>query len=122
LTRHVDVAPTLLDVVGIDQPESFRGGSLNTSAHAFAEVGSWIAVHDGKRKLVVNDGEGVVQLFAAEDTLDQRPLPRSGGGEERALFERLDWYKSIPTVDHAPHPVDWKVQQLKQLRALGYAE
>jgi len=122
LTRHVDLAPTLLGLVGIDPPASFRGHSLTKAERAFAEDGPWVAVHDGRRKLVINDDTGLVQLFKAEDKRDQEPLAESDQEGRARLLEHLNWYRSIKAVPHKPHPKEWMDQQMMQLRALGYAE
>lgn len=122
LTRYIDLAPTLLGLVGIDPPASFRGHSLTKAERAFAETGPWVAVHDGRRKLVVNDDTGLVQLFTAGDKRDQEPLAESDQKGRAGLLEHLNWYRSIKAVPHEAHPKDWMEQQIEQLRALGYAE
>lgn len=122
LTRHIDLAPTLVELVGIDPPASFRGHSLTKAEPAFAETGPWVAVHDGRRKLVVNSDTELVQLFAAEDRLDQEPLEKSDQEGRAGLLEHLNWYRSIEAAPHEANPKNWMEQQMMQLRALGYAE
>lgn len=123
LTHHLDLAPTLLDLAGIERPEPFRGRSLREEApDAFAEDGPWRAVYAGDRKLVVNSETGAAAVFDANDTLDQKPLDEEA--TRARLQERLDWYQTLqPTLPESARTGEaWSKQEYERLRVLGYVE
>ncbi len=95
----IDLAPTLLDIMGIPQPAEFRGRSCwnqlqknerwdrpvvtecvhgcTNPFHPDGRIGSRIlAIMKGKNKLIVNFATGTEQLFDLEsDPLELHPLP-----------------------------------------------
>lgn len=124
LTQHIDLAPTLLTIAGIDRPETFRGDSLFTAADAvYSENGSWRAVTTAQGKLVLDIAHGTREVFAVDDGLDQIPLYDSD--LETRLWLQLDTY-----LERRPHRAgdstssspDWSQEELEHLRALGYLE
>jgi arylsulfatase A-like enzyme len=124
LTPHVDLAPTLLELSGIDKPPEFRGLTLFEPARrAFAENGPWVAVYSEDRNLVFNRQTGEIKIFEANDELDQRPLPEAAG--QTTLLKHLEWYRRLsrdPQVPTAGAVPPWSQEELNRLRALGYVD
>lgn len=124
LTHHLDLAPTLLALAGLEVPPGFRGKPLTeTATVAFAEEGPWLAVHADGRKLVLDRRDGRVTLFDLADPLDQSPI--TDDSAERALREHARWYSALERVEASRSidpPPPWSKAELERLRALGYAE
>jgi arylsulfatase A-like enzyme len=123
LSRHLDVAPTLLALAGVPVPESFRGQSLFDPAESvYAEGGPWRAVQDGEHKLARNIETGQELVFATRDTLDATPLP--GAPVAKALRQRLDRERATEAAPRTPREAatPWTPDDVEMLRALGYAE
>jgi arylsulfatase A-like enzyme len=123
LSRHLDLAPTLLDMVGVPQPAQYRGASmLEPASVAYAEDGPWRAVYRADHNLVVNRETGSRELFAVADELDQRPLDSPEATSR--LTADLDQYISLEgagPVIPIPQPGEmWSAGELRELRALGY--
>jgi arylsulfatase A-like enzyme len=125
MTQHVDLAPSLLELVGIAAPAGFRGRSVFEPASVvYAENGPWRAVWNAAGKLVVQLDEGRFELYGADDPLDQRQLDDP---ELRAtLGPLLDTYVQVGAARGAgSEALDaraWSGEELDRLRALGYAE
>jgi arylsulfatase A-like enzyme len=69
-----DVMPTLLDLAGIDTPDTVQGLSMvgeERRPHLFGEIGNGASstrmVHDGRHKLIYYPVGNRVQLFDLED-------------------------------------------------------
>jgi arylsulfatase A-like enzyme len=138
LTHHIDLAPTLLALAGIDRPAEFRGGMLTKPVpDAYAEEGPWLAIYSQEQllKLILNRQTGASEMFAMADKLDQKPLePQSRLADRRRLLERARWYaelkplqRVLPPSESTPKSVeessnDWSPAERKQLEALGYAQ
>ena len=124
LTRHLDLAPTLLALAGIPSPSSFRGGALTSApGPAFADDGPWLGVYASDRKLILDRKTGDVTTFMLHDTLDQRPLEDPSA--TRALLEHTRWYAALERAEAAGSEagkVEWSQEEIERLRALGYAE
>ncbi|HEX2486184.1 MAG TPA: sulfatase [Myxococcota bacterium] len=123
LSRHLDLAPTLLDLAGVPRPASFRGRSLlEPAAVAYSEDGAWRGVYADGEKLVVNPPTELRQRFAVDDARDQRPL---AGDPDRRLVDALAEYESRRSArkrDGTPESGPaWSQEELERLRALGYA-
>ncbi|MCP4908809.1 MAG: sulfatase [bacterium] len=128
VAQNLDVVPTLLDYLGAgDAIEGMAGRSLRAAiesdrvvdGHAFSEQGSLQAVSDGRYKLIVDRGDGSVQLFdlavdrdEVDDLAGERPEV-----EERLRAALLSWQRisSAEVVKGAR-------QSEENLRALGYLE
>jgi arylsulfatase A-like enzyme len=124
VSRHLDVAPTLLRLIGVDAPDTFRGGSLLEPApDAIAENGPWRAIHRDRWKLVWNIDTGEEQLFELRDALDRRPIddPRAAAllAESLRDYVALDAAREPPATGAAP---DWTDEEKERLRSLGYAQ
>lgn len=151
LTHHIDLAPTLLALAGLDRPPEFRGSALTGPAaevsapqFAFAEDGPWLAVHSPQQqlKLIVNRRTGAREIFDLGDKLDQQPLaPAACEPSDRArLLEQARWYTKLERLPHqshaaspALHPTskqaeesapthDWSPDERERLKALGYVD
>lgn len=128
LTQHIDLAPTLLELLGLAKPPSFRGSSLFEPADLiFAENGPWRATYAAGAKLVVNDDSERKELFDEADALDQRQL--QDGELQAELQIHLDDYQRLSELFEESRErgdsVDgsaWTEAELEQLRALGYTE
>jgi arylsulfatase A-like enzyme len=136
----IDVAPTMLDALGIPAPPTFVGKSLQSAIREDAawKEDAWAETEhtlDGSRKLALRRGtagekaiftlreDGItIELFdLAEDSREENPLdPR---GRRSDLERRLSSYlleaeslrrgKTLPQVLLGP-------EDLERLRALGY--
>jgi len=123
LSQHIDVAPTLLRLAGLDVPAAFRGGSLfEPSERAFVEMGPWVGVYADGRKLVWNRDTGTRLLFAMEDELDQ--APRSDPALAERLAAMLETYAAhaVARSEEPARGLQWTKEERDRLRALGYAE
>ncbi len=129
----LDVAPTLLDLAGIERPAGFRGRSLVPAlsgaplspAPAIAELFQTtrdaprhrLAVVAGDRKLVLSPGGDVARLDLGADPGEAEPRPATRSELSRALGPREGF------IDlGAPAPAaDLSSETRALLRALGYA-
>jgi arylsulfatase A-like enzyme len=122
LTRHVDLAPTLLRWAGVPVPPEFQGGSLlEPATRAFVENGPWEGVYAEGRKLILNRATGEHFLFDLGDELDQTPTAREP--EDELLWQHLGEYGELRNEHEAvPRGEAWDREELEELRALGYME
>jgi arylsulfatase len=128
MTQHIDLAPTLLGLLGVNKPESFRGNSVFVpTGTIFAENGPWRAAYADEAKLIVHRVKAFTELYRAEDRLDQTKF-RDAALEAR-LQAHLDRYIAIgeghsSSGDGASgaEAAVWTDEEMNQLRALGYAE
>jgi arylsulfatase A-like enzyme len=127
LTQHLDLAPTILSWVGIEAPDSFRGGNLLAEPErAFSESRSWRSVYARDHKLVLNLEDGRAQVFAAEDALDVDPLADESAEQE--LREQIDAYlrlersgaEALGDPGSGAPAGGWSREELEHLEALGY--
>jgi len=134
LTQQLDVAPTVLDLLGLPPVPEWRGATLRPLLETgatpapkpiFAErplFGPEVkAVIDGDRKAIWGTAADRWELFdLASDPGETHPLPESP--DDRGLrsllvgFARLD-----PGVGGGCGASDVSRERLDQLRALGYA-
>jgi arylsulfatase A-like enzyme len=122
LTRHVDLAPTLLRWADVPVPPEFKGGSLlEPATRAFVENGPWEGVYAEGRKLILNRSSGEHTLFDLRDELDQTPLARDP--KDDVLFHHLGEYHARRKDSvAAPRGETWDPEELEELRTLGYVE
>jgi arylsulfatase A-like enzyme len=138
----VDVAPTVLDALGVEAPPTFEGRSLLDAARGSeaAEPEAWAETEhtiDGSRKIAVRRGasgtksiftltEGDIEIELFELGGDPRETKRlDAGGSRSALESRLAAYlaevdarrrgRSRPEVELDP-------KDLERLRSLGYVK
>ena len=123
LSRHLDVAPTLLELLDVDIPTSFRGGSLFEPApQVFAEESAWRAVHTADLKLIVDLNDDEMQLFSLDDQLDRNVLNQPESA--RRLYERIDDYRQLEAMalKRRQSGAEWTPEELEDLRSLGYLQ
>jgi len=133
LTQHVDLAPTILDLVGIGAPPGFEGTSLLAEPDADRAVfvehlrggGAWgarqRAVVHGRHKLVRDLDTGRLELFdIASDPHDQHDLlPDADAKLVQDLTTRLEVHAARATGPRAPR-VPLPDETRDALEALGY--
>jgi arylsulfatase A-like enzyme len=136
----VDVAPTVLDVLGIEAPQTFEGRSLLDAARSgeAAESEAWAETEhtlDGSRKIAsrrgasgekaiftLKEAELDVELFdLARDPRESQNLdPRERlSGFEKRLADYLAGAEAR-RGDRRETPVELGPEDLERLRALGY--
>ncbi len=146
IVRMVDLAPTILDLAGLDPGGERAGQSLVRfmgsgeplteevdaySEHsAFARPDEPLVVESAVRspglKLIFSPGRGEYQLFdLAADPLEQADIFAAGHRMAGTMMDRLDRYlaeaAAVPVV--APPTNDGlEAEQLQQLEALGYLD
>ena len=123
LTRHLDLAPTLLGFAGIPVPAGYEGGSLLEPAErSFADDGPWRAVVVPDWKLVWHVESDVWKAYRRDDRGDRNPIDPPP--ELAPLMDALRDYASREPGAGTPAPANhrWTEAEKTQLRALGYAE
>lgn len=134
LVRHIDIAPTLFDLLGFDAQTHFQGRSVvpllrGESMPPVPHVAesSWRginrqAVREGKWKLIVDELSGGVQLFDLEsdpsETMDLAAEQPDQVSRLRELLFRLTRMPAGVRVEGARGEVD--VEAEDALRAIGY--
>ncbi|MEE2750221.1 MAG: sulfatase, partial [Myxococcota bacterium] len=132
-TRHVDVMPTILDMLELDHPEGLQGTSLvNHSAGEGAELPVYAQTQiqavktaqvesftDGQRKLIrqtlpVERSE----LFDLADDPREAQTLASPAGDMREKLEAFK--KSLPRAETVE--VQLTREEMESLKALGYLE
>jgi arylsulfatase A-like enzyme len=135
----VDVAPTLLELAGLEVPESFVGASLVPELAAGAAPGPEASVFCEVETRALTRGERFVGVVAGEWKVVRRRskdgalveqeiyhLPSDPGEhtplsepmeEMGALLEALDAYESLQ-ADHGSRPLT--PDELEKIQALGY--
>ena len=137
LVSHVDILPTVLDVLGIPNPPKVQGVSLRNSGDlssrtVFTEsfpVEPWTrqklllnrterAVRSGPYKLIVSD-RGKHELFDVErDPQELHNLTAIGQSQAAGLeSEMREWLRTVP-AQVAPKPAN--KDQMRRLEGLGY--
>ncbi len=126
LVRHIDVAPTILDLVGIETPDSYQGTSLrafwaaptpgneartagSSNAPRVAVAESLIAgpqrkaVRIGDDKLVTDDARRPLELYDLAEDPEERDdrLDRDPETAERLRAALVRW---VGTAAEAPSP------------------
>jgi arylsulfatase A-like enzyme len=134
LVGLVDVAPTVLDYVGLRPPSTFRGRSLRPLIEGtdeddpnvvFLEAPDAIAIRTSRWKVIVDRETDAAQLYdLATDPGEQRALPAAAWpAEAHALAARLRAHvaehASAASAD-AASPLT--PAQQRKLEALGYVE
>ena len=123
LSQHIYLAPTILQLAGIDPPREFRGTSVFEPAErVFLEIGTWRGVVAEGSKLLWNQATGEQQLFALSDELDS--APREDAEIATRLQAQLDGYLALDPNRNAPGGPqpgnNWSKDEIERLRALGY--
>jgi len=139
-TSSVDLAPTVLDVLGLTVPETMQGRSLRAtgaerailSEHYPMGVRSrWHPRHDRTERALVRSGykfirssRGKRELYdLATDPDEQRDLAALEPEIAEALEFELDgWLSAVSEPDTADEPEAIGPETEQRLRALGYIE
>ncbi|MFQ5791297.1 MAG: sulfatase, partial [Acidobacteriota bacterium] len=141
----IDVAPTVLDILGLSSPPSFQGRSLMPllgGGDSFPRAAWSETEHtvDGSHKLALRrgaagrklifslrgDGEPpVIELYdLRQDAVEKRDLASGAPKEVERAQTRLEHYLALAAERRAEtppsFPVDLSPEQLDKLRALGY--
>ncbi len=149
--RHIDVMPTLLDLVGLEIPQEVQGISLRPAwesddfpsprAPSSLELRSKITLkclRDEEWKLIVQQGEEDLEAEFTLYDLQQDPAesePVIDGSSPRATelwrtareafaeWDRReqDLKQSLPTTENSPHE-EIPEEIFEQLRELGYTD
>jgi arylsulfatase A-like enzyme len=135
----IDIAPTILDLAGIDAPSSFRGRSLRDALEGrslplrpvVAELfpvnekrtprhSHFLSITDGEKKLVVTlDGE-LVRFDLATDPGEAEPISADWGEFEKLLSEvGIEFDRSKALSRDVP---ELTPETLEHLRSLGYVQ
>jgi arylsulfatase A-like enzyme len=118
LSGMIDIAPTLLDLLGVAQPKEMIGRSLLGSSSGGAVISELAA-----KKAAIKDGWGVVrdlethqdEIVAYNGARGSGPTPALAA-ELEALLDSLD-IRETPVNSAVPDPA-----LAEQLKALGYVE
>jgi len=123
---HVDVVPTILDIVGIKVSQPFRGQSLLTpreEREVFAE-----AYREGSKYALIFKGMKLIWSGVYYELYDLRNDAAEvanlmGKGMDETLFARLDAIRNQDALNIGS-PLVWALdaELRKQLRALGYIQ
>jgi arylsulfatase A-like enzyme len=133
----LDVAPTILDLVGVESPPSFMGRSLlPVIGGAEGDNPPWIAISqttghlesiiDYPWKLIVRRSETHTELYDLSiDPSESTPIETDHHAEQVAAMRGsirnlISHHADIP-LDLSPDDVDDEALR-EQLRALGYIE
>ncbi len=127
----LDVAPTLLDFVGLHSPDSFRGQSLRVAMEGGAapersvssEMKDLQTLIEYPWKLIRSgDGSAPLLFDLAQDPAERNDLGGARGERVAAMSRRLD--AALPESGRGPvpevEPGEHDPQLLEQLKALGY--
>jgi arylsulfatase A-like enzyme len=131
----MQIAPTILDLLGFDPPAAFEGTSLLATASATAqpiysmgaygsdmlekEIGTQYSVRQGRWHLIVNSLDGAEELYdylrdpAETDNVAARE-PEAREALKRDLQAFLAGRAAPSTL------IDFTPEDLERLRALGY--
>ena len=118
LSGTIDIAPTLLDLVGVPQPKEMTGRSLLRPASGRAVISELAA-----KKAAIKDGWGLIRNL---DTQEDEVVAYNGASESEprpGLVEELG--SLLNSLELRATPTDTTVlnpELEKQLEALGYVE
>lgn len=135
--QNLDIAPTVLDVVGIPVPGHFVGASLlpldevgsDADRLAYSNIGAYVAIRSSTRTLVHHYGgdpeaaAGPLVYDRGADPRERRPLSASNDAAGAMLYERgLQWYQIIQAQEQLDMAGKTELSEelAAALRALGY--
>jgi arylsulfatase A-like enzyme len=118
LSATIDIAPTLLDLVGVPQPKEMTGRSLLRPASGGAVISELAA-----KKAAIKDGWGLIRNG---DTQQDEVVAYNGASEPGPPPGLVDELGSLlDSLELRETPIDTTVlnpELEKQLKALGYVE
>ncbi len=133
----IDIAPTVLDLLGIEAPATFEGRSILRGAHgpetplvslgAYGRdelekrIGTQFSVRRGPWRYVVNSRDGSEELYDHRDDPAER---RNVAATTAAILAELrpTLQGVLAATGGAARPVDITPEHREKLRALGYVE
>ena len=134
LVLSIDVAPTLLDLVGGEIPAEFAGQSLLSATRASDEpvfsfgtyvpreertIGTQRSVLRGPWRYVFNTLDGVEEIFDhRDDPREAHNVAATHPEEREALRRLLAEFMAQPSTQN--HPSDQSDAERQRLRELGY--
>jgi arylsulfatase A-like enzyme len=126
----VDVAPTILELVGVKQPDSMTGAPLpgvgageGGTRPVLVSCDDEIAVRQGELKLIASKANaGTRQLFnIANDPAENENVMEGQKEQARSMLNLVEEHAKIsdaPTPAETPREIDAETKE--RLRALGY--
>ena len=133
VTPLIDLAPTMLQLLGLPVPPEFRGRAIPATARGLLQSGDRPVIaethrRNNRRGLIRGDWKLIVNLDTeVEELYDLRndPLERSDLSDVRpersaALRGELDSYYATPGTEAPVVPLD--SESVEALRALGYLD
>lgn len=130
LVSQIDVAPTIVNVLGIEQPAAFAGLSLAALGagatlprdEIYAECWGWETLKSVRTRtqlLIRNMKDNSQQRFVLSSDPDERTPIVADQPADAALVERLQRFSQRGA---AAQPPELDPETLKKLKSLGYAE
>ena len=136
VVRHIDVAPTVLDLLGVQHPSTMRGRSLTSYFKPGSTAGGCVtapvvaespaygpdsqAVVLNQRKLVIRS-DGVKSLFdLRDDSMERNDLAARRPELVTALRAVIDRESRSDHAQEAAAVMKMDEETKRQLRALGY--
>jgi arylsulfatase A-like enzyme len=130
MARHIDVLPTIADIVGVDPPATAMGRSLlpvirgeeaDSTVESYAQGPFNAALNTGQWKVIYNDTLNTFSLYdLSSDASETRDIWREHPEFHSELRERLEEYlKAAEAVEeHGADELD--PDTVRRLKALGY--
>ena len=143
----IDIAPTILNWIGVDPPAAFEGTSLaglivgrdetHTPQYVLSENDRWNikrrSIRGSRYKLIITEDTGVntagvpvragIELFdLREDAGEQHNLYEPEDPRSQALVSLLEKMSASPASPSNNPEVEISPEQTELLRSLGYVE
>ncbi len=122
---HMDILPTVLSYLGLDEPEGLSGRNLLDTSNASSDITAsnllWREIpqaslrRDNLKIIWNSDGSETEYFDLSSDPFEQNPLP----DPDISLIEAVEFYWSTPPRGEAPE-VSFGEAENNQLRDLGY--
>ncbi|MEL7061933.1 MAG: sulfatase [Acidobacteriota bacterium] len=129
VVASIDIAPTLLDVAGVEQPRGFNGRSVLPALDGPIEKRSIVAFWDeidGTLHEALLEGRSKLHDAELYDLIDdpgeQRDLAAIEPERRDALRRRLEELTAADRAPSPPPPVSLDPETEERLRSLGYVQ
>ena len=133
LVRHVDILPTLADLIGAESPPGVAGRSLvpmlegdtdTVDVESFAEGDFCASLSRGGWKMMMVDSTGVFQLYdVSKDPLEREDLSAAAPEVYEQMRARLvEYVEKAKTARERAKTMETEADEetVRKLRALGY--